>query len=88
MMIIIWSIPLYLYVRVRNIAFTTTTTDTACISFNFNNQHNAQICTTALFYMLAPTFFGSSVPSSGSFWIRPSWEAQQTEPQHSDTQAT
>jgi hypothetical protein len=34
-----------------------------------NNQHNAQICTTALFYMLAPTCFGSSLPSSGSFWI-------------------
>jgi hypothetical protein len=35
-----------------------------------NNQHNAQICTTALFYTLAPTCFGSSLPSSGSFWIR------------------
>jgi hypothetical protein len=38
-----------------------------------NNQHNAQICTTALFYMLAPTCFGSSLPSSGSFWIRLSY---------------
>jgi hypothetical protein len=34
-----------------------------------NNQHNAQFFTTALFYMLAPTCFGSSLPSSGSFWI-------------------
>jgi hypothetical protein len=32
-----------------------------------NNQHYAQICTTALYYMLAPTCFGSSLPSSGSF---------------------
>jgi hypothetical protein len=36
-------------------------------------QHNAQICTTALFHMLAPTCFGSSLPSSGSFWIRLSY---------------
>jgi hypothetical protein len=32
-----------------------------------------KICTTALFYMLAPTCFGSSLPSSGSFWIRLSY---------------
>jgi hypothetical protein len=32
-----------------------------------NNQHNAQICTTALFYTQAPTCFGSTMPSSGSF---------------------
>jgi hypothetical protein len=38
-----------------------------------NNQHNAQICTIALFYMLAPTCFGSSLPSSGSFWVRLSY---------------
>jgi hypothetical protein len=38
-----------------------------------NNRHNSQICTTALFYMLAPTCFGSSLPSSGSFWIRMSY---------------
>jgi hypothetical protein len=38
-----------------------------------SNQHNVQICTTALFYMLAPTCFGSSLPSSGSFWIRLSY---------------
>jgi hypothetical protein len=38
-----------------------------------NNQHYAQICTTALFYILAPTCFGSSFPSSGSFWIRLSY---------------
>jgi hypothetical protein len=38
-----------------------------------NNQHNAQICTTALFYMLAPTCFGSSLSSSPSFWIRLSY---------------
>jgi hypothetical protein len=31
-----------------------------------NNQHYALICTTALFYTLAPTCFGSSLPSSGS----------------------
>jgi hypothetical protein len=35
-----------------------------------NNQHCAQIFTTALFYMLAPTCFGGGLPSSGSFWIR------------------
>jgi hypothetical protein len=29
-----------------------------------NNQHNAQICTSALFHMLAPTCFGSSLPPS------------------------
>jgi hypothetical protein len=34
-----------------------------------NTQHSAQICTTALSYMLAPTCFGSSLPSSGSLWI-------------------
>jgi hypothetical protein len=28
----------------------------------------------ALFYMLAPTCFGSSLPSSGSFWIRLNYE--------------
>jgi hypothetical protein len=32
-----------------------------------NNQHHALICTTPLFYILAPTRFGSSLPSSGSF---------------------
>jgi hypothetical protein len=32
-----------------------------------NNQHYALICTTPLFYILAPTCFGSSLPSSGSF---------------------
>jgi hypothetical protein len=32
-----------------------------------NNQHYALICTTALFYILAATCFGSSLPSSGSF---------------------
>jgi hypothetical protein len=32
-----------------------------------NNQHYAQICTTALFYILAPTCFGSSLPLSGGF---------------------
>jgi hypothetical protein len=34
-----------------------------------NNQHYAQLCTTALFCILAPTCFSSSLPSSGSFWI-------------------
>jgi hypothetical protein len=38
-----------------------------------NNQHYAQICTTASFYILAPTCFGSSLPSSGSFWTRLSY---------------
>jgi hypothetical protein len=38
-----------------------------------NNQRYAQICTTALFYMLASTCFDSSLPSSGSFWIRLSY---------------
>jgi hypothetical protein len=30
------------------------------------NQHYALICTTPLFYILAPTCFGISMPSSGS----------------------
>jgi hypothetical protein len=34
-----------------------------------NNQHYAQICTTALFCILAPTCFGSSLPSSGSSYV-------------------
>jgi hypothetical protein len=38
-----------------------------------NTQHYAQICTTTLFYILALTCFGSSVLSSGSFWIRLSY---------------
>jgi hypothetical protein len=32
-----------------------------------NNQHYALICTTPLFYILAPTCFGSSLLSSGRF---------------------
>jgi hypothetical protein len=40
---------------------------------SWNNQHNAQICTAALFYILAPTCFGSSLQSSGSFWIHLSY---------------
>jgi hypothetical protein len=32
-----------------------------------NDQQYAQICTTALFYIPAPTCFGSSLPLSGSF---------------------
>jgi hypothetical protein len=32
-----------------------------------NNQHYALICTTSLFYILALTCFGSSLPSLGSF---------------------
>jgi hypothetical protein len=32
-----------------------------------NKQQYALICTTTLFYILAPTCFGSSLPSSGSF---------------------
>jgi hypothetical protein len=31
-----------------------------------NNQHYALISTTPLFYIMAPTCFGSSLPSSGS----------------------
>jgi hypothetical protein len=34
---------------------------------SINNQHYALICTTLLFYILAPTCFGSILPSSGSF---------------------
>jgi hypothetical protein len=32
-----------------------------------NNQHFALVCTTPLFYILAPTCFGSSLPPSESF---------------------
>jgi hypothetical protein len=32
-----------------------------------NNQHFALNCTTPLLYILAPTCFGSSLPSSESF---------------------
>jgi hypothetical protein len=32
-----------------------------------NNQNYALICTTPFFYILAPTCFGGSLPSSGSF---------------------
>jgi hypothetical protein len=32
-----------------------------------NDQQYALICTTPLLYILAPTCFGSSLPSSGSF---------------------
>jgi hypothetical protein len=35
-----------------------------------NYLQYAQTCTTTLFYIPAPTCFGSSLPSSGSFWIR------------------
>jgi hypothetical protein len=35
-----------------------------------NNQHYPQTCTTDLFYILVPTCFDSSLPSSGNFWIR------------------
>jgi hypothetical protein len=37
----------------------------ACASRN--NQQYSLICTTPLFYILAPTCFGSSLPSSGTF---------------------
>jgi hypothetical protein len=40
---------------------------------SIKNQHNAQICTTSLFHMLTATCFDSSLPSSGSFWIRLSY---------------
>jgi hypothetical protein len=42
-----------------------------------NNQLYTQICTAALFYILAPTCFGSSLPSSRSFWIRLSYVKMQ-----------
>jgi hypothetical protein len=36
-----------------------------------NTMHRfAPVHCTALFYILAPTSFGSSLPLSGSFWIR------------------
>jgi hypothetical protein len=35
---------------------------------NRNNQHYALICTIPLFCILASTCFGSSLPSSGSFF--------------------
>jgi hypothetical protein len=38
-----------------------------------NKQHHARNCTTALFYILALICFGSSLPSSRSFWIRLSY---------------
>jgi hypothetical protein len=38
-----------------------------------NDQQYAQICTTSLFYIPAPTCFGNILPSSGSFWIRLSY---------------
>jgi hypothetical protein len=44
-----------------------------------NNQHYAQICTTALFYRLVPACIGSSLPSSGSFPIRLSCMKIQTD---------
>jgi hypothetical protein len=43
------------------------------IRHNRNDQQYAQICITALFYVSAPTCFSSSLPSSGSFWIRLSY---------------
>ena len=49
-----------------------TATEPRIIPANFfpdrsrNNQHYVPICTTPLFYILAPTCFGSSLPSSGS----------------------
>jgi hypothetical protein len=40
---------------------------------SIKNQHCAQIYTTDLFHMLGPACFGSSLQSSGSFWIRVSY---------------
>jgi hypothetical protein len=63
-----------------------------------NNEHYALICTSPLFNILAPTCFGSSLPSSGIFldpselleiqieYARGSWF--RTKPRHSGTQAT
>jgi hypothetical protein len=42
-----------------------------------NNQHYALNCTTSSFNILAPTCFGSSLPSSGSFRIRLSYMKRQ-----------
>jgi hypothetical protein len=44
-----------------------------CYRCSRNNQHYAQSFTIALFYMLVSTCFGSSLSSSGSFWIRLSY---------------
>jgi hypothetical protein len=44
-----------------------------CIISRSNDQQYTQICTTALFYIPAPTCFGSSLPTSGCFWIRLSY---------------
>jgi hypothetical protein len=40
---------------------------TCVIRRSKNNQHYAMTCTTLLFYILAPTSFDSSLPSSGIF---------------------
>jgi hypothetical protein len=40
------------------------------MSCSRNVQQYTQICTIVLFYIPAPTCSGSSLPSSGSFWIR------------------
>jgi hypothetical protein len=39
---------------------------TPCIIRRIKNQQYALICTSPLFYVLAPTCFGRSLPSSGS----------------------
>jgi hypothetical protein len=38
-----------------------------------NDQQYVQICTTVLFYIPAPTCFGSNLPLSGSFWVNLSY---------------
>jgi hypothetical protein len=40
---------------------------TCIIRRSRNDQQDALICTTPLFYILASTCFSSSLPSSGSF---------------------
>jgi hypothetical protein len=41
--------------------------------YSRNDQHYAHICATALFYIPVSTCSDSSLPSSGSFWIRLSY---------------
>jgi hypothetical protein len=45
----------------------TPTSITIILVCSRNDQQYALICTTPLFYILAPTCFGSSLPSSGTF---------------------
>src|SRR5215510_11505989 len=57
----------YNNINFNEISATTLMSVPCIIRRSRNDQHYALICTTALFYILAPTCFGSSLPSSGSF---------------------